>query len=319
MSFDGKRILVTGAAGFIGSNIVLKLLSYDCKVWGLDNLSNGRMVNLKNCLNKPNFTFLKGDIRDIEFLRNNFKDLDIIFHEAALGSVPRSVEDPISTNEVNVKGTLNLLMLARDLDVERFIYASSSSVYGEREILPKREDMPLEPISPYAVSKLAAENYMSSFFRMYGLKTASLRYFNVYGPHQIASPYSGVIAIFISRTLQNQPLIIFGDGKQTRDFTFVQDVVNANILAVKKDNAIGQVFNLGSGIQTSILDLAHKVLELCDKSDLEIQFQPLRAGDVLHSFADIERAKTLLEYTPQFDLNKGIIETISWFQQEGFE
>ncbi|NVM31893.1 MAG: GDP-mannose 4,6-dehydratase, partial [Candidatus Helarchaeota archaeon] len=190
---------------------------------------------------------------------------------------------------------------------------------GEREILPKREDMPLEPISPYAVSKLAAENYMSSFFRMYGLKTASLRYFNVYGPHQIASPYSGVIAIFISRTLQNQPLIIFGDGKQTRDFTFVQDVVNANILAVKKDNAIGQVFNLGSGIQTSILDLAHKVLELCDKSDLEIQFQPLRAGDVLHSFADIERAKTLLEYTPQFDLNKGIIETISWFQQEGFE
>jgi len=317
MNFDGKRILVTGAAGFIGSNIILNLLSFNCKVVGLDNFSTGQMENLEFCLKNPNFALLQGDIRDFTYLKKNLKDLDIIFHEAALGSVPRSVKDPLTTNENNINGTLNLLMLARDLNIERFVYASSSSVYGEKETLPKKEDMPSEPVSPYAVSKLAGENYVISFSKVYGLKTVSLRYFNVYGPNQVASPYSGVIAIFISRALQKQPLIIYGDGKQTRDFTFVQDVVDANFLAATKKAAIGAVFNIGFGAQTSVLNLAHKVIELCNILELEIQFKPLRKGDVLHSYADINRARKILEFKPKFNLEKGILETIKWFQKNG--
>ena len=319
MNFDGKKILVTGAAGFIGSNLVSRLLEFDCKIFGIDNLSTGRMENLKESLNNPNFALIEGDIRDLDLLRKEFQEIDIIFHEAALSSVPRSVEDPISTNEVNVNGTMNLLMLAKDLDVQKFIFASSSSVYGEKETLPKHEDMPLEPISPYGVSKLAAERYVYSFYKVYGLKTVSLRYFNVYGPNQIASPYSGVISIFISRVLNNQSPIIFGDGKQTRDFTFVQDVVNVNFLAATENTAIGQVFNVGNGAQISILELGQKILELVGKSNLKIQFQPPRKGDVLHSLADIHRAKKLIKFNPKFNLQDGILETIKWFKQRSLD
>ncbi|MFX1296473.1 MAG: SDR family oxidoreductase [Promethearchaeota archaeon] len=319
MEFDGQKILVTGAAGFIGSNIVSKLLNYNCNILGIDNFSTGRMENIKDFLTNQNFTLIKADIRDFEYLQKNIKDVDIIFHEAALTSVPRSVKDPISTNDTNINGTLNLLMIARELEVERFIYASSSSVYGETEILPKQEDMPLLPFSPYGVSKLAAENYVYAFYKVYGLKTVSLRYFNVYGPNQIASPYSGVISIFISSALKDQSPIIYGDGNQTRDFTFVQDVVTGNLLAATKESAIGHVFNIANGNQTSVLELAQKILQLTKKSYLKIQFNPPRPGDILHSRADISRANKSLNYTPHFNLESGLIETIKWFNNYGFE
>ena len=315
MSFNGKKILVTGVAGFIGSNIASNLLSDDCNVIGLDNFSNGRIENIRDFSKNPNFTLIKGDIRDSNLLRKIPEDIDIIFHEAAFTSVPKSIETPLLANEVNVNGTLNLLKIAKELDIQRFINASSSSVYGEKEILPKQEDMPLEPISPYGVSKLAAENYVHSYHQEYGLKTVSLRYFNVYGPNQIASPYSGVISIFISRALNDQSPIIFGDGMQTRDFTYVQDVVEANFLAATKKSAVGQVFNIGFGSQTTIIELTQKILELCDKTHLEILFQSPRPGDVLHSRADITRAKDLLDFNPKFDLHNGLIKTIKWFQQ----
>ncbi len=319
MDFEGKKILVTGAAGFIGSNIVKTLLSYDCQILGLDNFSTGRMENIKDFLNNRNFTLLKVDIRNFNRLQKILKDINIIFHEAAMSSITRSIEDPLLSNEVNVAGTLNLLMIAKKLEVERFVFASSSSVYGETEILPKQEEMLSSPISPYGVSKLAAESYVSSFYKVFGLKTVSLRYFNVYGPHQIASPYSGVISIFISRALKDQDPIIYGDGTQTRDFTYVQDVVEANLLAATKEGAIGQIFNVAVGAQTSLLELTQAILKGSNKPHLKIQFQPPRAGDILHSRADITRAIKLLNFTPQFDLQKGIQETIKWYQQRGVE
>lgn len=317
MNLNGKNILVTGAAGFIGSNIVSRLLEFDCNVIGLDDFSNGCEENLGECLKNPHFSLLRADIRNLDQIKDKLTEIDLIFHEAALTSVPRSVKDPVSTNEINVTGTLNLLMLARNLNVERFVFASSSSVYGEKETLPKQEDMLLEPISPYGVSKLAAERYVHSFYKVYGLRTASLRYFNVFGPNQIASPYSGVISIFISRVLKGEPPIIYGDGTQTRDFTFVQDVVEINLLAAIKESAVGQVFNVGFGTQVSLIELTHKILDLCHRHDLEIQFQPARTGDVLHSLADINRAQKLLGFHPKYDIDKGLLETIKWFQNRG--
>ena len=319
MNFNGKKILVTGAAGFIGSNIVSKLLSYDCEILGIDNFYNGRLENVKNLLDHSNFNLMKVDIRDYHYLRKIANGIDIIFHQAALTNVPQSIDAPFSTNEVNVTGTLNLLMIAQEFDVERFVFASSSSVYGEDVPLPTPEDMPLCPISPYGVSKLAAERYVYSFYKNYGLKTVSLRYFNVYGPNQIASPYSGVISIFISRVSNGQPPIIYGDGTQTRDFTFVGDVVQANFLAATKNTAIGQTFNIGTGNRITISDLANKILELLNIPDLQIQFEPPRTGDIPHSQADISHAKKLLNYTPNFDLHKGLAETIKWFEKRGSE
>jgi len=317
MNFDGKRILVTGAAGFIGSNIVSKLLSYDCKVIGVDNFYSGQMENVKKFLNHSNFSLMKVDIRDYHYLRKMLNGIDIIFHQAALTNVTQSVDAPFSTNEVNVIGTLNLLMLARELDVERFVFASSSSVYGEDAARPTPEEIRLCPLSPYGVSKLAAESYVYSFYKVYGTKTVSLRYFNVYGPNQIASPYSGVISIFIARVSNGQAPIIYGDGTQTRDFTFVGDAVQANLLAATQDKAIGQVFNVGTGNQISILELAKAILKILNKPDLKIQFEPGRPGDIPHSQADISRAKKILNFTPQFTLQKGLTETINWFKERG--
>ncbi|MHA1651740.1 MAG: SDR family oxidoreductase [Candidatus Helarchaeota archaeon] len=316
MDLNGKKILVTGAAGFIGSNLVSKLLTYDSQIIGLDNFSTGRRDYIEKFRKNHNFLLIEGDIRDFNFLQKKLKKIDIIFHEAALSSVIRSVEDPRSSHEVNVTGTLNLLLIAKELNIERFVFASSSSVYGEKKTLPKQEDMPLSPFSPYGVSKLAAEKYVYSFYKIYGVNIVSLRYFNVYGPNQVASPYSGVISIFISRILQNQSPIIFGDGTQTRDFTFVKDVVEANLLAATKKTAIGRVFNIATGKRISILELAQMILKLCNKSQIKIQFQPPRAGDILHSLADITLAKKFLNYFPQFDLQQGLRETIDWFQSK---
>jgi len=235
MNFKGKNILVTGSAGFIGSNLTYELLKLGANVIGIDNLFNGRIENLEEILENKSFKFIKGDIRDFNFLLEVFKDIDIIYHEAAFTSVPQSILMPESCNDVNVNGTLNILNAARKKDVEKIIYASSSSVYGETPSLPKEEDMPRIPISPYGVSKMTCEAYMQVFHQVYGMKTVSLRYFNVFGPRQKDSPYSGVIAIWLGRIIDNKELIIFGDGEQSRDFTYVKDVVRANLLAAEHE------------------------------------------------------------------------------------
>ena len=227
--------MVTGAAGFIGSNLTDHLLKLGAKVIGIDNLFNGRLENLGDAMKNKNFQFHKGDIRDLNFLLDVFEDTDIIYHEAAFASVPQSVKMPENCNDVNVNGILNVLNAARRLDVGKVIFASSSSVYGEAKTLKKTEDMRRVPISPYGVAKLACEAYMYAYYHVYGLKTTSLRYFNVYGPKQRDdSPYTGVIAIWFNRARNNQNLIVFGDGEQSRDFTYVNDVVQANILAGEK-------------------------------------------------------------------------------------
>jgi len=232
MSFQGKKVVVTGAAGFIGSNLTDKLLELGAQVVGVDNLFNGRLDNLEEAMNNNEFQFHKGDVRDLNFLLDVFEDAEIIYHEAAFASVPQSVKMPENCNDVNVNGIINVLNAARRLDIEKVIFASSSSVYGEAKTLKKTEDMRRVPISPYGVAKLACEAYMQAYHHVYGLKTTSLRYFNVFGPKQRDdSPYTGVIAIWFNRARNDKNLIVFGDGEQSRDFTFVKDVVQANLLA----------------------------------------------------------------------------------------
>jgi nucleoside-diphosphate-sugar epimerase len=227
---SGKKILVTGAAGFIGSNLTDSLLDLGAEVIGFDNMFNGRIENLSKALKNPKFKFIKGDVRDLDMLINVLKGVNIIFHEAAFTSVPQSVQMPQLCNDINVSGMINILNAARIRDVEKVVFASSSSIYGDTPTLPKHEDMHLDPISPYGVSKMAAEAYMTSYYRVYGMNTTSLRYFNVFGPRQKDSPYSGVIAIFVSKILNGENPTIFGDGTQSRDFTYVKDVIKANWL-----------------------------------------------------------------------------------------
>jgi UDP-glucose 4-epimerase len=241
------------------------------------------------------------------------KGYEAIVHQGALVSVTRSVEDPLSTNSTNVTGTINLLKAAVDAGVRRVVYASSSSVYGETETLPKMEDMPTRPISPYAVSKLSAENYCVAFARVYGLGTVSLRYFNVYGPRQKYGPYSGVIPTFIKRVQNDEPPVIFGDGEQTRDFTYVQDVVEANLLSLTADLEPGQIFNVAAGRTCTINELAANISSLMGKPDLKAQHLAERKGDIRASYADINKARKVLGYQPKFELEKGLRRTIDWF------
>ncbi|MFX1363513.1 MAG: SDR family oxidoreductase [Promethearchaeota archaeon] len=312
MTLEDRRILVTGAAGFIGSNLTDKLLNSGANVIGIDNLFNGRLENLDKAFNNKNFHFYKGDIRDFNFLLDIFKDIDIIFHEAAFTSVPQSVIMPESCNDVNVNGTLNVLNAARKRDVERIIFASSSGVYGDTPTLPKKESMPRIPISPYGVAKLACEAYMQAFYHVYGLNTLSLRYFNVFGPRQRDSPYSGVIAIWLGKLISNNNLIIFGDGDQSRDFTYIKDVIQANILAV--ENTIsGEIFNIGAGVPIKVLDLAKLMLKLTNKEDLKIIFDPPRPGDIMHSYADISKAKEFLKFQPKYNQEQGLRDYFKWY------
>lgn len=300
-----KRILVTGAAGFIGSNLVDEFLAQNAIVIGIDNMFNGRMENLQKALKNPNFRFYKGDVRDLTMLLNRTKDIDIIYHEAAFTSVPQSIEMPELCNDVNVNGTLNILNAARIRDVKKVIFASSSSVYGDTPTLPKQEMMRTDPISPYGVSKLAAEAYLVSYFRVYGLNTTALRYFNVFGPRQKDSPYSGVIAIFLSKILNGQNPVIFGDGTQSRDFTYVKDVITANILAAEVPEAAGKVFNIAAGKPISMTELTETMIKLCKKPNLKILYDKPRTGDILHSFGDLTLAKKILNFTPKYDAVSG--------------
>ncbi len=315
MKIEDKRILVTGAAGFIGSNITSKLIELGAEVIGVDNLFNGSLDNLENVLEHKNFKFKKGDIRDLNFLLEIFEDIDIIYHEAAFTSVPQSILMPESCNDVNVNGTLNILNAARKMDVEKIIFASSSSVYGDSPELPKREDMNCLPISPYGVSKMTGEAYMQVYYQIYGLKTVSLRYFNVFGPRQKDSTYSGVIAIWLGRLINNKNLIIFGNGEQSRDFTYVEDVIQTNILAVEH-NIKGEILNIAAGSPIKLTDLAKLILKLTNREDLKITYTDPRPGDILHSFGDISKAKKIINYQPKYTQEEGLREYFTWHSQK---
>jgi UDP-glucose 4-epimerase len=312
---SSKAAVVTGGVGFIGSQLAEELLKRRYKVIILDDLSTGKLENITHILNstKPtNFTtqqteFVRGSIADLPLVKNVFQGVDYVFHQAAIPSVPRSIENPQATHDANITGTLNVLLAAKDNGVKKVIYASSSAVYGDTPTLPKTEDMFPNPQSPYAVTKLAGEYYCRVFHQVYGLPTVCLRYFNVYGPRQDPrSQYAAVIPAFIQNVLDGRPPIIFGDGKQTRDFTFVRDVVDANILAAESD-ATG-VYNIGRGERVSINRLAKLVIKLVGNKVAPVHREP-RPGDVKHSLADISRARQF-GYNPQYDLEEGLRETI---------
>jgi len=308
----GKNVVVTGGAGFIGSNLV-RALAGENEVIVIDDLSTGNPENIRGLIDNQSIMFVEGSITDLDLLNKTFKNVDYVFHEAAIPSVPRSVKDPIESNYANVNGTLNVLVAARDSGVEKVVYASSSSAYGDTPVLPKNEDMKPSPLSPYAVSKLVGEYYCQVFTEVYGLSTASLRYFNVYGPRQDPlSEYAAVVPIFISQVLNDDCPVIFGDGSQTRDFTFIRDVVNVNILAMK--SKVSGVFNIAGGKRISINELAKLVMKIIGRN-LDIVYEDPRPGDVMHSLADISKAKEKLGYEPRFDLTKGLEETLKWFQK----
>jgi len=316
MTLDFFEILVTGGAGFIGSHIVDRLLDEGFKVRVIDNLSTGDITNLAQHQNKKSFQFIEGDIRNFDLLKKIVKGVDAVFHEAALVSVTRSVENPLLSNEINVTGTVNLLKACVDAHVKRFIYASSCAVYGDTETLPNHENLAPKPLSPYAVDKLAAENYAKVFHDVYGLETASLRYFNVYGTRQKYGPYSGVISIFINRLLKNKPPIICGDGEQTRDFINVKDVVEANMLALSKRKAVGEVFNISTGEATTINKLTETIQKIMDKTSLKPVHAEPRPGDIKHSYGDITKARRNLEYEPKVQLEKGLSELVKWYSKQ---
>jgi nucleoside-diphosphate-sugar epimerase len=309
--------VVTGGAGFIGSHLVERLLGHpDAHVRILDDFSTGRMVNLPFAAAAgARLEIVRGDIRDLATVERVAAGAAVIFHQAAMRSVPRSVADPLGANDHNVNGTLNVLEAARRTGVSRVVYASSSSVYGDRPELPKREDQPPAPISPYAVSKAAGEQYAAVWHRLYGVETVGLRYFNVFGPRQDpASEYAAVIPRFILWGLQRVPLEIHGDGQQSRDFTYIDNVVEANCLAADAPDASGQAFNVGCGERVSLLDIIGRLETLLGRP-VERQHTPSRAGDVPHTLANIERAGKLLGYTPLVPFDEGLRRTFDFFRR----
>ncbi len=316
MPLDFSEILVTGGAGFIGSHIVDRLLDEELKVRVLDNLSTGEKKNLAQHKNKKSFQFIEGDIRNFDLVKKAVEGVDAVIHEAALVSVTRSIENPLLSNEINVTGTVNLLKACTDAHVKRFVLASSCAVYGDTKTLPNHENLAPKPLAPYAADKLAAENYAKIFHEVYGLETVSLRYFNVYGPRQKYGPYSGVISIFINRLLKNEPPIICGDGKQTRDFINIKDVVKANMLALSKQKAAGEVFNISTGETTTLNKLAETIQKIMDKTDLKPVHAEPRPGDIKHSYGDINKAKRNLEYTPKVQLEEGLSELVEWYSKQ---
>ncbi len=305
-----SKILVTGGAGFIGSYIVDWLMSEGYEVVVLDNFSEGVMENIVQHLGRENFQLIKGDIRNLITVKKAMEGVNAVFHEAAIVSVTKSTEDPILTDKVNVLGTLNLLKACLDTDVTRFIFSSSTAVYGEPITLPLREDFHTRPISPYGVSKLAAENYCRVFCEVYGLHTVSLRYFNVYGSRQKHGPYSGVIINFINRLSKNKSPIIYGDGSQIRDFINIRDVIEANMLALNSKKAVGETFNIGVGTPITIKELAEMLIEITNKSHLKPIYAKPRPGDILYNYADINKAKKFLGYTPKVPLITGLSEIV---------
>jgi len=307
------KYLVTGGAGFIGSHIAGELVHRGHSVRIVDNFSTGKKDNIAPFLEK--IDLIEGDIKDFEVCHQAAKDMDFVLHQAALTSVPRSIEDPLLTNEVNITGTLNLLLAARDAGVQRFVLASSAAVYGDNPGLPKKEDMEGFPLSPYAASKRMGELYCQVFNRAFGLSTVSLRYFNIFGPRQDpSSQYASVIPNFIGKMLKEEKPVVFGDGEQSRDFLYVSNVVEANILASQAREVSGEVFNIGSGERTSVNSLVVKLNEILDK-EIKPTYEEPRPGDIKHSYADISKARKMLKYEPSVSFSEGLGETVRWYKE----
>jgi nucleoside-diphosphate-sugar epimerase len=306
--------LITGISGFIGSSLAHALLARGEQVRGVDNLSTGRRENLAGILDRIDFH--KADIADLDAMQKACAGVDFVLHQAAVPSVPKSVKDPLGSNRANVDGTVNLLVAARDAKVKRVVYAASSSAYGDTPTLPKHEAMKPDPISPYAVAKLASEQYMISFYRCYGLETVCLRYFNIFGPRQDpSSPYSGVLAKFITLMLRGERPTIYGDGEQSRDFTYIDNAVAANLLACEADGkAAGQVFNVATGRRVTLNEIFKLLQGLTGYSGQPI-YEAERGGDIKHSLADISKAEAGIGYKPLVDFEEGLRRTVEWYRK----
>jgi len=316
-----KNILVTGGAGFIGSNLCEYLLTCDANVTCLDNFATGHKHNIEDFLNHPKFTLIDGDIRDLETCQRACKDQEFVLHQAALGSVPRSLKDPITSNEVNVSGFLNMLVAARDQNVKRFIFAASSSTYGDSEKLPKVENEIGKPLSPYAITKYVNELYADIFKKSYGLDYIGLRYFNVFGRRQDPNgAYAAVIPLFVKQLMNHESPTINGDGSFSRDFTYIDNVIHMNVLCMTTENkeALNQIYNTACGERTTILQLVDylkKYLSEYDSkiSNIEVEYGPKRKGDVPHSLASVHKAKDKLNYNPHFTFKRGSKEAVKWY------
>ncbi|MDC1336377.1 SDR family oxidoreductase [Flavobacteriaceae bacterium] len=316
-----KTILVTGGAGFIGSNLCEALLEKDNKVICLDNFATGKRENLEQLLKDSNFTLIEGDIRKLEDCLKATKDVDYVLHQAALGSVPRSIKDPITSNDVNVSGFLNMLVAARDNGVKRFVFAASSSTYGDSESMPKVENIIGKPLSPYAITKYVNELYADIFSKTYGLETIGLRYFNVFGRKQDPNgAYAAVIPKFVSQLISGESPVINGDGNYSRDFTYIDNVIQANLLSLVTTNekAINTVYNVAYGDRNTLNDLMGNLKEYLSEfdskiSNVKVVYGPNRKGDIPHSHASVEKAKELLNYNPQFSLQQGLKEAVKWY------
>ncbi len=312
-----RTYLVTGGAGFIGGHICERLVRDGHGVRVLDDFSSGKESNLDSF--RAEVDLVRGDIRDARLVGEAMKGVDIVFHEAALGSVPRSVADPLTTHEVNMTGTLNVLLAAREAGVKRVVYASSSSVYGETPVLPKREEMTPQPLSPYAISKLVGEHYATVFKHVYGFEVVALRYFNIFGPRQDPeSQYAAVIPKFVTALLNGKAPVVYGDGLQSRDFTYVDNVVEANLLASEADGAAGQAFNIACGGRYTLLDLLAR-LKIILGSDIEPVHEAGRAGDVRDSQASIEAAQRVLGYRVSVDFDEGLRRTAEWYRAQLYD
>jgi UDP-N-acetylglucosamine/UDP-N-acetylgalactosamine 4-epimerase len=321
IELSNKRVLVTGGAGFIGSNLCETLIDKGNKVICLDNFATGKRENLENLLNDTNFTLIEGDIRKIEDCLKATKEVDYVLHQAALGSVPRSIKDPITSNDVNISGFLNMLVAARDNSVKRFVFAASSSTYGDSESMPKVEDVIGKPLSPYAITKYVNELYADIFSKTYGLETIGLRYFNVFGRKQDPNgAYAAVIPKFVSKLMSGESPVINGDGNYSRDFTYIDNVIQANLLSLVTTNkkAINTVYNVAFGDRNTLNDLMGYLKEYLSEfdskiSNIEVIYGPIRSGDIPHSHASVDKAKENLNYNPQFSLQQGLKEAVKWY------
>jgi UDP-N-acetylglucosamine 4-epimerase len=318
---EGKRILVTGGAGFIGSNLIETLVAHNINVICLDNFSTGKRENIVPFLNLPNFKLLEGDIRNLDDCKKACEGINYVLHQAALGSVPRSINDPITTNDVNVSGFLNMLVAARDAGVKRFVYAASSSTYGDHEALPKVEETIGKPLSPYAITKYVNELYANIFHTTYNFDTIGLRYFNVFGKRQDPDgAYAAVIPKFVQQFIKHEAPIINGDGSYSRDFTYIDNVVQMNINALTTENkeALNTVYNVAYGDRTTLLELATLLKTYLSEYDtdiknIDIKFRENRIGDIPHSLASIDKAKRLLNYNPKYNISAGLKQAVTWY------
>jgi UDP-N-acetylglucosamine 4-epimerase len=320
-SLNNSTILITGGAGFIGSNLCEELLKYNCKVICFDNFSTGKIDNILPLFENERFKLIVGDIRNVEDCRKAVEGVDYILHEAALGSVPRSIKDPITSNDVNVSGFLNMLVAAKDANIKRFIYAASSSTYGDSASLPKVEDVIGKPLSPYAITKYVNELYADVFSRTYGIECIGLRYFNVFGQRQDPyGVYAAVIPLFVKKLMNHESPVINGDGENSRDFTYIKNVVQMNLLALTTTNktALNTVYNTAFGERTTLNQLVGYLKEYLSEydsliADVKIEYGPNRSGDIPHSLASIDKAKSLLGYDPRYNMKDGLREAVKWY------